>query len=61
MIRATILLAGLLLLVAGCGVNKDYVEQQIAASEARTGAKVSTVEGKIARFVVKVFLQCSNG
>jgi len=32
--------------LAGCGVNKDYVSEQISASEARTGAKVSAIESK---------------
>jgi len=31
------------LLAIGCGVNKDYVEEQIRASEARTSAQISTV------------------
>jgi outer membrane protein OmpA-like peptidoglycan-associated protein len=31
------------LLVIGCGVNKDYVAEQIAASEARTAEKVDAL------------------
>lgn len=37
-----------LLLLAGCGVKKDYVTQQIAESEARTGAKIGEVDQKTA-------------
>ena len=37
-----------LLLLAGCGVKKDYVSQQIAESEARTGAKIGEVDQKTA-------------
>lgn len=33
-------------MVAGCGVNKDYVEGQIAASEGRTAAQVATLSDK---------------
>jgi len=41
---ATIALA--LLLLAGCGVKQDYVTQQIAESEARTGAKLGAIDQK---------------
>lgn len=44
-----ILVVGLLALVlfaAGCGVNKDYVAEQIQASEARTNAQISSVSNK---------------
>lgn len=44
-----ILLVGLLALMlfaAGCGVNKDYVAEQIQASEARTNAQISGVAEK---------------
>jgi outer membrane protein OmpA-like peptidoglycan-associated protein len=34
----------LLLLLAGCGVKKDFVTQQIAESESRTGAKIGAVD-----------------
>lgn len=44
-----ILVVGLLALVmfaAGCGVNKDYVAEQIQASEARTSAQLSGISSK---------------
>jgi peptidoglycan-associated lipoprotein len=34
------------LLVAGCGASKGYVDEQIAASEARTNSQVSAVSTK---------------
>lgn len=36
----------LLLVAAGCGVNKDYVNEQIAQSEARTGSRLAAVSDK---------------
>ncbi len=36
----------LAILVAGCGVNKEYVEGQIAASEGRTATQVATLSDK---------------
>ncbi|MDX9856928.1 MAG: OmpA family protein [candidate division Zixibacteria bacterium] len=36
----------LMLLAVGCGVNKDYVSEQIAQSEARTGSRISEVAQK---------------
>ena len=36
-----------LLLLVGCGVNKDYVQEQIAASEARTKSELSAVSSKL--------------
>ena len=36
----------LMLLVVGCGVNKDYVNEQISQSEARTGARINSVSDK---------------
>ncbi len=39
-------LMALMLLVTGCGVNKDYVAQQIADSEARTGSELGTLRDK---------------
>jgi len=43
--KKLLLLSIVLLLVAGgCGVNKDYVGQQIAASEARTSANLNALE-----------------
>lgn len=38
--KAILLTALMLIMIAGCGVNKDYVAQQIAESESRTDAKV---------------------
>ena len=34
------------LLVAGCGVNKAYIEEQIAASDARTDSRFSSLSDK---------------
>ena len=34
------------LMVIGCGVNKDYVTQQIADSEGRTGSKIGSLSDK---------------
>ena len=43
--RTGLLLALLVtLLSAGCGVNKQYVTDEIAASEARTGSQIQTVK-----------------
>jgi len=44
--KAVIIILGTLLLFAGCGVNKDYVAQQISDSEARTGSAVKAVSDK---------------
>ncbi|MEA1979350.1 MAG: OmpA family protein [candidate division Zixibacteria bacterium] len=41
-----IVLLGLLLLVVGCGVNKDFVAQQISDSEARTDGKIGELRDK---------------
>ncbi len=41
-----IILLGVLLLVVGCGVNKDFVAQQIADSEARTDGKLGELRDK---------------
>jgi len=38
--KALLVTALMLIMIAGCGVNKDYVAQQIAESESRTDAKV---------------------
>ncbi|RME30294.1 MAG: OmpA family protein [Candidatus Zixiibacteriota bacterium] len=35
-----------LLLLVGCGVNKDYVQEQIAASEARQKAELTSLSSK---------------
>ncbi len=35
-----------MLLAAGCGVNKTYVAEQISASEARTSGQISAVQDK---------------
>lgn len=44
--RIAVLTCLLTVLVAGCGVNKEYVEGQIAASEGRTAAQVATLSDK---------------
>jgi peptidoglycan-associated lipoprotein len=36
----------LALLAAGCGVNKDYVQQQISESEARSSAQIASLQEK---------------
>jgi len=47
MIRTTgIVVVALALLVAGCGVNKDFVQEQISQSEARTDSKIAAVQDK---------------
>jgi len=38
--------AAALLLLAGCGVKKDFVTQQIAESESRTDARIGAVDQK---------------
>ncbi len=47
MMKTAIVSTLLLLLLAGCGVNKDYVAQQIQESEARLGTRVSAVEDQL--------------
>ena len=44
--KAVIVVLGALLLFVGCGVNKDYVAQQISDSEARTGSQIKAVSDK---------------
>ena len=46
--KKSYILVGILILalVAGCGVNKDYVAQQISDSEGRTDAKLTGVRDK---------------
>lgn len=46
MSKKILIFAALLLMVAGCGVQRDYVAEQIAASEARTTAQIKAVEDK---------------
>jgi len=41
-----VVLALMLLLIAGCGVNKDFVAQQISDSEARTASEINTLRDK---------------
>jgi len=41
-----VLLAFMALLVSGCGVNKDYVAQQIADSEVKTDTKLQAMSDK---------------
>ncbi|MCH9024660.1 MAG: OmpA family protein [candidate division Zixibacteria bacterium] len=45
-IKRLIILLSVIALVAGCGASKDYVDQQIRDSEARTSAQLGDVEGK---------------
>jgi len=45
MMRTTgIVVAALALFAAGCGVNKDFVQEQISQSEARTDSKVTALK-----------------
>ncbi|MEW5994238.1 MAG: OmpA family protein [Candidatus Zixiibacteriota bacterium] len=46
MLKTGIVVAVLALLVIGCGVNKEYVQQQIAESEDRMNAKLSSLESQ---------------
>ncbi len=44
--KTLLLILVVALMAAGCGVNKDYVSEQIAQSEGRTSAQIATVDGK---------------
>jgi len=44
--KPLMLFSAALLLFAGCGVNKDYVAQQISESEARTSGEINTLRDK---------------
>lgn len=44
--KLTVALLALTLMVVGCGVNKDYVAQQIQDSEARTSSELGTLRDK---------------
>ena len=45
--RTVLIIAGLAtMFAAGCGVNKQYVADEIAASETRTGTELQTVKGQ---------------
>lgn len=44
--KSVVVIAMAFLLLAGCGVKKDYVAQQISESESRTGAKIGAVDQK---------------
>lgn len=44
--RIVVLMCLLALLVVGCGVNKQFVEEQISASESRTSAQVANLKDK---------------
>lgn len=44
--RIALLMCLLAVMVAGCGVNKQFVEEQINASESRTAAQVATLSDK---------------
>ena len=45
-IKRLIILLSVIVLVAGCGASKNYVDEQIRDSEARTSAQLGDVEGK---------------
>ena len=45
-IKRLIILLSVIALVAGCGASKNYVDDQIRNSEARTSAQLGDVEGK---------------
>jgi peptidoglycan-associated lipoprotein len=42
--KTGIIIAGLALLAAGCGVKQDYVQQQISEAEARTDTKLADLK-----------------
>jgi len=44
--KTGIVVVSLALLTAGCGVNKDYVQEQISQSESRTSSKIATLQDK---------------
>lgn len=44
--RIALLMCLLVVLIAGCGVNKQFVEEQINASESRTASQVATLQDK---------------
>ncbi len=44
--KLTVALLAISLMVVGCGVNKDYVSQQIQDSEARTKAEIGSLRDK---------------
>jgi peptidoglycan-associated lipoprotein len=44
--RIALLMCLAAVLIAGCGVNKQFVEEQINASESRTAAQVATLKDK---------------
>ena len=46
MLRFLIVMGLLTVLVVGCGVNKDYVQQQIAESESRTNTQITGLRDK---------------
>ena len=54
--KLLLLSMALLLAIGGCGVNKDYVSELIAASEARTDAKVKAVEESSAAEIAKLII-----
>ncbi len=45
-VKRLIILLSVIALVAGCGASKNYVDEQIRGSEARTSAQLGNVEGK---------------
>lgn len=46
-VLVTTVLGLFLLLSAGCGVKKDFVQQQIAESEARTSEQIGTLQSNV--------------
>ncbi len=44
--RTGIVAIALAVITAGCGVNKDYVQEQISQSEARMNSKIAAVQNK---------------
>lgn len=46
MMKIALLMCLLVALIAGCGVNKEFVEGQVAASESRTAAQMAALKGK---------------
>jgi len=52
--RISIVLLLPMLFAVGCGVNKDYVSEQIAASEARTSTEITGVSDKVEQNAAEV-------
>ena len=45
-IKRLLIMVAVVALISGCGASKDYVDEQVRASEARTAAQLGDVEGK---------------